>query len=211
MKRSFAAILALVIIFSLAACDEKVKGSNEDDDKAETIVLGKYTAVFKGYTLTKDDEGNDAMVLIYDYTNGGISDGGFEQGRLKSVSGWFSDGDVEDADWLIDPDGLGYEKLICIDGSYKDPDDFFSGYDYKIYLRPWGLDWADIEEEQSDGLPDYYYDWYLPAIEAGSSMPDVIGGDYGGLAPGEVPDGQMEGQGGECCCMESSPGSKSSK
>lgn len=71
MKRSFAAILALVIIFSLAACDEKVKGSNEDDDKAETIVLGKYTAVFKGYTLTKDDEGNDAMVLIYDYTNGG--------------------------------------------------------------------------------------------------------------------------------------------
>lgn len=71
MKRSLAAILALVIIFSLAACGEKVKESNEDDDKAETIVLGKCTAVFKGYTLTKDDEGNDAMVLTYDYTNGG--------------------------------------------------------------------------------------------------------------------------------------------
>ena len=113
------------------------------------------------------------------------------------MSGWFSDGDVEDADWLVDPDGLGYENLICIEGSYKDPEDFFSGYDYTIYLRPWGLDWGDIEEEQSDGLPDYYYDWYLPAIEAGSSMPDVIGGDYGGLAPGEVPDSQMEGQGGE--------------
>ena len=113
------------------------------------------------------------------------------------MSGWFSDGDVEDADWLVDPDGLGYENLICIEGSYKDPEDFFSGYDYTIYLRPWGLDWGDIEEEQSDGLPDYYSDWYLPAIEAGSSMPDVIGGDYGGLAPGVVPDSQMEGQGGE--------------
>lgn len=153
------------------------------------------------------DENGEGTVLLWDeatsvgdpraYVSIQISDGGFEQGRLKSVSGWFSDGDVEDADWLVDPDGLGYENLICIEGSYKDPEDFFSGYDYTIYLRPWGLDWVDIEEEQSDGLPDYYYDWYLPAIEAGSSMPDVIGGDYGGLAPGEVPDGQMEGQGGE--------------
>ncbi len=40
-----------------------------------------------------------------------------------------------------------------------------------------------------------YETWYLPAIQAGAEMPDVIGGDYGGLAPGEVPDDQMEGQG----------------
>ena len=126
-----------------------------------------------------------------------VSDGGFAQGRLKSVEGLFSGGDVGDADWLVDPDGLGYENLICIEGSYKDPDDFFSGYDYKIYLRPWGMDWTDIEEDQPDNLPAHYYDWYLPAIEAGSGMPDVIGGDYGGLAPGEVPDSQMEPQGGE--------------
>ena len=99
------------------------------------------------------------------------------------------------ADKFVDPDGLGYENLICIEGSYKDPDDFFSGYDYTIYLRPWGLDWADIETDQPDGLPDHY-DWYLSAIQAGAEMPDVIGGDYGGLAPGEIPDDQMEHQGG---------------
>lgn len=471
MKRSLAAILALVMALSLAACGEKDKGSDDGGDKAETIVLGKYTAVFKGYTLTKDDEGNDALVLTYDYTNGSkdeqsfawaflfeatqageelgspmfdengnqitknyeemikkgqtlevaialslvnttddvtivfsdfddheytqtiklsgsggnetgpeeagsyklyemtsegetfdnaflesvgmdtlytldlaadgtgvlklgedespvtwkdgtltvtasgavytyefrdgkitlqetngdimvfqksgaagssgasggltppeggqtvdsepltayqeywngdwygwmvysngtndyesldgfywdcmarieidengegamilwdeatsvddpragvmvcISDGGFEQGRLKSEDGWFVDGDVGNADWLVDPDGLGYENLICIEGSYTDPEDFFSGYDYTIYLRPWGLDWADIEEEQPDSLPDYYYDWYLPAIQAGAAMPDVIGGDYSGLATGEVPDSQTESQG----------------
>lgn len=67
IKRSLAAILALVMALSLAACGgDKGKGG----DKAEAITLGKYTAVFKGYTLTKDDEGNDAMVLTYDYTNG---------------------------------------------------------------------------------------------------------------------------------------------
>ncbi len=72
IKRSLAAILALVMALSLAACGgDKDKGGTDDGgDKAETITLGKYTAVFKGYTLTKDDEGNDAMVLTYDYTNG---------------------------------------------------------------------------------------------------------------------------------------------
>ena len=72
MKWSLAAILALVMALSLAACGgDKGKGGTDDGgDKAETITRGKYTAVFKGYTLTKDDEGNDAMVLTYDYTNG---------------------------------------------------------------------------------------------------------------------------------------------
>ena len=153
------------------------------------------------------DEKGDGGLILWDEATSvdnpragvyvSVSDGGFPQGRLKSVEGLFSDGDVGNADWLVDPDGLGYENLICIEGSYKDPDDFFSGYDYKIYLRPWGLDWADIEADQPDNLPTYYYDWYLPAIESGASMPDVIGGDYGSPAPGEMPDNQMEGQGGE--------------
>lgn len=154
----------------------------------------------------KVDENGEGTFLLWDEATSvddpraevmiQISDGGFAQGRLKSVDGWFTDGDVGNADWLVDPDGLGYENLICIEGSYEDPEDFFSGYDYTIYLRPWGLDWADIEAEQPDGLPDHYYNWYLPAIQAGAKMPDVIGGDYSAMAPGEVPDDQMEGQGG---------------
>lgn len=153
------------------------------------------------------DEKGDGGLILWDEATSvdnpragvyvSVSDGGFPQGRLKSVEGLFSDGDVGNADWLVDPDGLGYENLICIEGSYKDPDDFFSGYDYKIYLRPWGQDWADIEADQPDNLPTYYYDWYLPATEAGAAMPDVIGGDYGSLAPGEMLDSQMEGQGSE--------------
>lgn len=153
-----------------------------------------------------DENGEGALILWDEATSVDnpragvtvcISDGGFEQGRLKSEDGWFSDGDIGNADWLVDPDSLGYENLICIEGSYKDPEDFFSGYDYTIYLRPWGLDWADIEEDQPSGLPEHYYDWYLPNIQTGAEMPEVIGGDYGNLVPGEVPDDQMEGQGGE--------------
>ena len=53
IKRSLAMILALVMALSLAACGgDKGKGGADDGDKAETITLGKYTAVFKGYTLT---------------------------------------------------------------------------------------------------------------------------------------------------------------
>lgn len=54
------------------------------------------------------DENGEGTILLWDeatsvgnpraYVSIQISDGGFEQGRLKSVSSWFSDGDVEDAD-----------------------------------------------------------------------------------------------------------------
>ena len=44
---------------------------------------------------------------------------GFPEGRLKSVEGLFSDGDVGNADWLVDPDGLGYENLILPDSSFE--------------------------------------------------------------------------------------------
>lgn len=153
------------------------------------------------------DENGEGTLLLWDEATSvdapraevtvQISDGGFQQGRLKSVDGWFMDGAVGNADWLVDPDGLGYENLICIEGSYKNPEDFFSGIDYRIYLRPWGLDWADVEEEQPDVLPTYYYDWYLPAIRNGVAMPEVIGGENGGLSTGELPDDQTEAQNGE--------------
>lgn len=467
MKRSLAAILALVMIFSLAACGGKDKGSDEGGDKAETIVLGKYTAVFKGYTLTKDDDGNDAMVLTYDYTNGskdeqsfawaflfeatqagealgspmydenynqitknyeekvqtgqtlevsvaltlvnttddvtivfsdfddhaytqtiklsgtGVQDSGPEEagsyqlyemtfegevfdhdfletsgfelytmelsadgtgwlkidgkgaitwgdgkitvdetgavytyefkdgmitltettgdimvfqktgatggsvldkingnqgggtqvtsqdywsgdwygwwhvtsadgywenledswydccariekynessgyieiwdeegsgadeymaessvsfgmgttddGAMMSEDGSFWDCAIEHADWIVDPGASvvsRYNHMICIDGTYEDPEN--DGiFDYKIYLRPWGMDWEDVAADDEEMLPYNYETWYLPAIQAGEAMPDVIGSDYGGLAPGEVPDNQMEPQGG---------------
>lgn len=45
------------------------------------------------------------------------------------------------------------------------------GFDYEIFLRPWGAVW----QSDADELPYYYEEWYLPLIKNGSPMPDSIG------------------------------------
>lgn len=57
-----------------------------------------------------------------------------EHGTLTSESGYFSDMDLEHADWIIDPGLEDYENLIRIEGWYESGDDEFY---YEIYLRPW--------------------------------------------------------------------------
>ena len=364
------------MIFSLAACGGKSPAASADADQPETIKLGKHTAVFKGYALTKDEDGMDAMILTYDYTNGSSDEQSFawaflyeatqageelgspwfdengdsmaanyeemvepgktlevrfplglvnttddvtirfsdfddheytqtirlsESGEIKvggtgsggglrpvgggqagepqtdsddywhgdwygwwhvtsaggyweeledswydccaritkrddsngyiviwdedgsgnneymvecavsfgpgitdagcmmSQSGTFwQDDPIEHADWIIDPGASvvsQYDHMICINGTYEDPEND-GDFDYKIYLRPWGMDWEDVAVSDPDMLPYTYESWYLPAIEAGIAMPDYIGGgDF--LAPGEVPDDLMEPQGGD--------------
>ena len=92
-----------------------------------------------------------------------------EFGTLMSEDGWFTDIALEHADWIVDPGLAVYPDMVHIDGYYENGDDEFT---YDIYLRPWGTYWDDMYEED---LPYYYYDWYLPLIESGESMPDSIG------------------------------------
>ena len=78
--------------------------------------------------------------------------------------------------------------MIHISGFYENGDDEFT---YDIYLRPWGTYWGRCAEED---LPYYYYDWYLPMIEAGEAMPDAIGagapsGGGTGTQTGDIPAG----------------------
>ena len=92
-----------------------------------------------------------------------------EYGTMMSEGGWFTDIELEHADWIVDPGLLDYENLLHISGYYENGDD---EYFYDIYLRPWGTYWDDVTEED---LPAFYNDWYLPLIEAGEPMPDSIG------------------------------------
>ena len=94
-----------------------------------------------------------------------------EYGTVMSEGGWFTNVGLEHADWIVDPGLVDYPDMIHIDGFYEDRND---EYTYDIYLRPWGTYWDDVTEED---LPYYYYDWYLPMIEAGKIMPDKIGDD----------------------------------
>ena len=97
-----------------------------------------------------------------------------EHGTIFSEGGYFLDGDLAHADWIVDPGLANYDNLICIDGWYEDT---HGGFHYAMYLRPWGTSWDDIAADSPDSLPYYYESWYLPLIEAGKAMPDTLGGE----------------------------------
>ncbi len=101
-----------------------------------------------------------------------------EHGTVMSESGYFTNLPLEHADWIIDPvinsRFPDVENMICIEGWYEDGEDEFY---YEVYLRPWGQLWDDFAADYPDDVPYYYDDWYLPLVESGSSMPDVVGGE----------------------------------
>lgn len=107
-------------------------------------------------------------------------------GAFMSEDGEYIDAAIAHADWIVDPGASTvsqYDHMICIDGTYEDPEDE-GGFDYFIYMRPWGMDWEDVAAKDTEMLPIGYKDWYLPLIEAGKEMPDEIGGSTDG-APAE--------------------------
>ena len=128
-----------------------------DADRTGTVTLWDED-------YTKDEAMVSAAVSLSDTGTG-------EHGTLTSESGWFTDVALAHADWIVDPGLQELADIICIDGRYENGDDT---YRYEIYLRPWGLYWDDVEEENR---PYLYADWYLPLIDAGKSMPDSIGAD----------------------------------
>ncbi len=44
-------------------------------------------------------------------------------------------------------------------------------FDGSFYMRPWGDRWEGAPQAQ---LPFYFFDWYLPLLRSGKSMPDEI-------------------------------------
>ena len=128
-----------------------------DADRTGTVTLWDED-------YTKDEAMVSAAVSLSDTGTG-------EHGTLTSEGGWFTDVALAHADWIVDPGLQELADIICIDGWYENGDDT---YRYEIYLRPWGLYWDDVEEENR---PYLYADWYLPLIDAGKSMPDSIGAD----------------------------------
>ena len=134
-------------------------------DICGTIDIGEdYTGTV---TLWDEDYTRDNAMVNADVS---LSEAGTgEYGAVMSEGGYFTDIPLEHADWIVDPGLSDYEDLIWITGFYENGEDEFT---YEIYLRPWGASWDDLSE---DVQPLYYFDWYLPLIEAGAAMPDAIG------------------------------------
>ena len=111
-----------------------------------------------------------------------------EAGCMMSESGSFFNAPIEHADWIIDPGASvvsAFDQMICIDGTWVDPEDENNWIRYYIFLRPWGMDWEDVRTGDTsdmlyeDMMPMGYDDWYLPLIDAGEEMPNSFDGAMG--------------------------------
>ena len=91
-------------------------------------------------------------------------------GDIRCLSGSFLDRKLKSGSWDITLSEDGCGTLMTVSGEYDAVGD--GGFSYEIYLRPWGSKWPEDDKYK---LPYYYKDWYLPLIEAGKDMPDVIG------------------------------------
>lgn len=103
------------------------------------------------------------------------------QGRMASQGGSFMNMPLASSDLLVDPDNSSvrvFENMLCICGTYQDPEDSATTFRFHLFLRPWGMEWEDVKTADSAGLPyedmmpPGYDSWYLPRIQAGQSMPE---------------------------------------
>lgn len=145
-------------------------------------------------SVTKDEDGSYLLNMwdldcdkgenvSYCYLT--LGKGTTENGRLVSEEGYFFDCDFGAGDWVIDPgDSLvsEFDHMICIQGSYVDPDDSSSAMDYYIFLRPWGMSWDDVRSADTsdmpydDMMPVYYDDWYVSRMNG--TMPAYFDIDF---------------------------------
>lgn len=82
MKKFLALLMALIMCLSICACggnddsadtDNKEPVTQKDDETEETKAsegtLGDYAIKFTGFSLSKDYEGKDVIIVSYDFTN----------------------------------------------------------------------------------------------------------------------------------------------
>ncbi len=87
---------------------------------------------------------------------------------LEQTGGEFLQTDLEEGTWLFWVDTEN-EHMMDIFGTYQTDEGSFG---YLFVLRPWGMLWDDVVE---DDMPYYYDSWYLPLIDEGvTTPPDVF-------------------------------------
>lgn len=106
-----------------------------------------------------------------------FSDGLTPVGSMTAHSGSFL-GFTLDGSWTCDPassDVSAFAHMICLSGRAVD----LSSGDWlqlRVYLRPWGTDWADVKSGDLSGcwyedmLPPGYQRWYSPLLKRGVAV-----------------------------------------
>ena len=153
--------------------------NNAYDVTATITVYGDDT----GYVEIVDIDGEDVCECSVSF-GPGITENGCMMSEEGSIFGF----DIGHADWIVDPGASmvsDFDYMIQIDGTIVDEDDDW--FDYKLFLRPWGMDWEDIRYADTsnmlydDMLPLYYDDWYVPQLEGGAPVSTGNSDGYSGF------------------------------
>lgn len=144
------------------------------------------TSATTGHIKMWDEDCPDGKTIFF--ADVSFGPGRSEVGAMTSTSGAFLDQDLTYGMLSADPADTNYingiPNMICIHGTYVDPDNSADTIDYLVFLRPWGTRWEDVrnrdnsQEIYSDMMPGYYDSWYLPLINKGiTSAPTYMGLD----------------------------------
>lgn len=99
-----------------------------------------------------DEDGNTENLIgasVVSFT----ANGNTEHGMMIAESGSFMGATFEPAEWVVEPAEAPYDEMIRIQGTNVGDN---GSYHYSILLRPWGMLWDDVDE---DDRPYYYNEW----------------------------------------------------
>ena len=129
-------------------------------------------------TLTAWDTENEPGELLL-RANVTFSAGTTDAGCMTAASGTYLDCDLTDG-FQCDPGASevqSFDHMICISGRAEDENGGWVRF--RLYLRPWGMDWEDVRTGNTSGclyrnmLPPDYDSWYAPLLARGvTDMPD---------------------------------------
>ncbi|MDR0491338.1 MAG: hypothetical protein LBH28_08875 [Oscillospiraceae bacterium] len=121
-----------------------------------------YLDVFGYGILTIWDDGMDIASVVVQIEGFGLGRD-MTAGVAHSVDGMIFGNALNQSEWIIDPNRSKFSEQLEIKGKGEDMAGNF--IDYYFCLRPWGILWDDIRED--DRPP--YYDWYLGMREGDMS------------------------------------------
>ena len=125
------------------------------DVVSDIVVSGKTGVMNIWYFGSSEDE------LIMN-ANFRLEEGSTSNGKMVVQSGSVFGMALEDGALEIDPGESSVKSLdhmIEIRGIFTDPENAENGFEYLMFLRPWGMTWEDVENAESE---DFLYGDMMP-------------------------------------------------